>query len=84
MTCTLNWYRRDEETGKRLQIEFKLIKEKPHWKIHRERFEPREDYTPDEQDWEDLLEFMDRQLRRGKVYPADIEIVRRLRNRARE
>jgi hypothetical protein len=84
MTCTLNWYRRDEETGKRQQIEFKLVKEKAQWKIHRERFEPRDTYTPDEQDWDDLLEFMDRQLRRGKVYPKDIEIVRRLRERALE
>jgi hypothetical protein len=83
MTCTLNWYRRDEDTGKRQQIEFKLIKEKPEWKIHRERFEPREPYEPDERDWEDLLEFMDRQLRRGKIYPKDIEIVRRLKERDR-
>jgi hypothetical protein len=83
MTCSLKWYRRDE-FGKRQQIEFKLIREKPEWKIHRERHEPREAYTPDEQDWDELLDFMDRQLRRGKVYPEDLDIVKRLRDRALE
>jgi hypothetical protein len=83
VTCSLSWYRRDED-GKRRQIEFKLIKEKASWKIHRERFEPREAYTPDAEDWETLLEQMQRNLDRGKVYPADIAIVRRLRERAFE
>lgn len=82
MTCTLNWYRRDEASGKRQQIEFKLIRETPHWKIHRERFEPREPYEPDAEDWAELLDFMERNLKRGKVYPEDLDIVRRLRDRA--
>ncbi|MEX0331401.1 MAG: hypothetical protein AB3N64_08270 [Puniceicoccaceae bacterium] len=81
MTCSLSWYRRDE-TGKRQQIEFKLIKEKAHWIIHRERFEPRESYEPDEEDWDTLLEQMDRNLKRGKVYPKDLEIVRRLKEKS--
>ncbi|NDV60879.1 hypothetical protein G0Q06_00265 [Puniceicoccales bacterium CK1056] len=83
MTCSLKWYRRNE-FGKRQQIEFKLIREKPEWKIHRERHEPREVYEPDEQDWDDLLDFMARQLNRGKVYPKDLEIVQRLKERALE
>ncbi len=83
MTCTLSWYRRDEN-GKRQQIEFKLIKEKAFWKIHRERFEPREAYEPEPSDWEALLEQMERNLKRGKVYPADLEIVRRLWRRSED
>ena len=81
MTCSLSWYRRDE-TGKRQQIEFKLVREKPQWIIHRERFEPREPYEPDEEDWEILLEQMERNLQRGKVYPKDLDIVRRLKDQA--
>ncbi|MGC9450510.1 MAG: hypothetical protein ACP5I4_03605 [Oceanipulchritudo sp.] len=79
MTCSLSWYRRDPDSGKRQQIEFKLIREKPHWTIHRERFEPREEYEPDDEDWDTLLDNMERNLRRGKVYPEDLEMVRRLR-----
>lgn len=81
MTCSLSWYRRDE-SGKRQQIEFKLIRENAEWIIHRERFEPRETYEPDEEDWDTLLEQMDRNLKRGKLYPKDIEIVRRLREKS--
>ena len=83
MTCSLSWYRRDEE-GRRQQIEFKLIKEKASWQIHRERFEPRESYEPDGTDWEDLIELMQRNLQRGKIYPQDLEIVKRLRQRAED
>ena len=54
MTCSLSWYRRDE-SGKRQQIEFKLVRENAQWIIHRERFEPREVYEPDEEDWDTLL-----------------------------
>lgn len=83
MTCSLSWYRRDED-GRRQQIEFKLIKEKATWMIHRERFEPREVYTPDAEDWEALLDLMRRNLQRGNVYPEDLEIVQRLWRRERE
>lgn len=83
MTCSLKWYRRDEE-GKRRQIEFKLVREKAQWIIHRERFEPRESHEPDEEDWDTLLEQMERNLRRGKVYPKDLEIVRRLKEKSLE
>jgi hypothetical protein len=80
MTCSLSWYRRDE-TGKRQQIEFKLVRENPQWLIHRERFEPREAYEPDDEDWATLMEQMQRNLQRGKIYPKDMEIVRRLREK---
>jgi hypothetical protein len=81
MTCSLSWYRRDED-GKRLQITFHLIREKADWKVHRRRNEPREAYAPDAEDWEELLAQMQRNLQRGKLYPEDIAIVKRLRERA--
>jgi len=77
MTCSLTWARRDE-SGKRRQIEFKLVRDKARWTIHRERFEPREPYQPDAADWEALLDQMDRNLKRGTIQTRDIEIVRRL------
>ncbi|NBD38874.1 MAG: hypothetical protein GVY10_09925 [Verrucomicrobia bacterium] len=83
MTCSLSWQRRDEE-GKRIQIEFKLVKEKAAWQVHRRRFEPREPYEPETEDWEELLAQMERNLRRGKVYPEDLRLVRRLYARWRE
>jgi len=83
MTCSLSWYRRDE-FGKRQQIEFKLIRENPQWTIHRQRFEPREPYEPDQEDWDTLLEMMQRNLHRGKVYPKDLEIIRRLMEKSLE
>lgn len=78
MTCSLSWYRRNED-GKRQQIEFKLVRENASWIIHRERNEPREDYEPDEEDWDTLIENMQRNLQRGKIYPADLTIVKRMR-----
>ena len=81
MTCQLSWYRRDE-AGKRQQIEFKLVREKAEWKVRRERFEPREVFIPEEQDWETLMEHMERNLQRGKVYPKDVEIIKRLHERS--
>lgn len=81
MTCSVNWYRRNED-GKREQIEFHLVREKPQWTIHRQRNEPREPYTPDEEDWDALLDALDRNLKRGKVYPEDILRVKQLRARS--
>jgi hypothetical protein len=81
MTCSLNWYRRNED-GKREQVEFKLVRDKATWTIHRERNEPRELFEPDSDDWDALLDAMERNLRRGKVYPEDLRIARQLRERA--
>jgi len=81
MTCSLAWYRRDDE-GRKFQIEFQLIREKATWKAKRVRSEPREIYEPEPEDWDELLEQMRRNLQRGKVYPEDIEIVKRLKERA--
>lgn len=81
MTFSLTWHERDPDTGKRMEIAFKLIRDKAHWSIQRDRFEEREPYQPAPQDWETVLDGMERNLKRGKVYPADIEIVRRLQAR---
>jgi hypothetical protein len=80
MSCSLSWYRRNE-FGKREQIEFKLVREKAEWTIHRERYEPRETYEPDDEDWDTLIGNLERNLQRGNVYPADLASVKRLRER---
>lgn len=82
MTCCVQWYRRNDD-GKREQIEFHLVREKATWTIHRERNEPREPYAPLPEDWDALMDALDRNLKRGKVYPQDIQIVRQLRERER-
>jgi hypothetical protein len=82
MTCSLSWYRRDDN-GRREQVEFKLVRDKPEWKLKRERFEPRETFEPAEADWEALIEQMERNLQRGKIYPEDLDIVRKLHERSR-
>lgn len=81
MTCSLNWYRRNEE-GKREQVEFKLVREKASWMVHRQRNEPREAFEPTSQDWDDLIDALKRNLQRGTVYPEDVKRVERLRERA--
>jgi len=81
MSCSLSWYRRNE-SGKREQIEFKLVREKAVWAIHRERYEPREPYEPEEEDWETLIDNLERNLNRGKVYPEDLATVKRLRDKS--
>jgi len=82
VSCQLKWSRRDPETGRRMQIEFSLIREKPEWKVHRVRFEEREPYEPEAEDWDALIEFAERNLKRGKVYPEDLKRLKRLRAEA--
>ena len=79
----LGWSRRDEE-GRKIEISFELVRDKAKWTVHRARNEPREAYTPEEQDWEDLLEVINRHRARGKVTHLDAEIVERLHAKALE
>lgn len=77
MTCSLAWSRKDAE-GKKFQIEFKLVREDASWQAKRVRFEQREVYVPEPEDWVELLAQMRKNLRRGKLYPTDVRIVERL------
>lgn len=77
----LGWTRRDAE-GKKVEILFELVRDKATWKVHRTRHDPREDYTPDAEDWEALLEAATRHAARGKVTAPDLAIVKRLRAEA--
>lgn len=81
MTCSLKWYRRNED-GKREQVEFSLIREKASWRVHRKRNEEREVIEPTDADWDALIDNMQRNLGRGKVYPEDLKLVRQLRQRS--
>jgi len=81
MTFSLGWDRRDE-TGRRVNLEFSLVRDKATWLIRRERGEPRESYAPTREDWDELLEVMERHLARGKVTHEDFRIVTDLRDKA--
>lgn len=81
MTFDVGWNRRDETTGRRININFKLIREDASWIVHRMRHEDREPYKPVERDWEDLFELLDRHLARGKVSHTDYAIVQKLHAR---
>lgn len=80
MTFDLSWSRRDEETGKRIKITFKLVREDGAWIVHRARFESRTDYTPEARDWEDLIDNLQRKAARGNIRQSDIGIVKKLHN----
>ncbi|KAF0095850.1 MAG: hypothetical protein E1N59_626 [Puniceicoccaceae bacterium 5H] len=81
MTFDVGWNRRDDDTGKRVHLTFKLVRQDASWIIHRTRHEPREPHSPDERDWEDLFELLDRHLARGKVSHTDYAIVKKLHDR---
>ncbi|MCD8483158.1 MAG: hypothetical protein LR015_11125 [Verrucomicrobia bacterium] len=66
MTFSLGWDRRDEESGRRVNVEFSLIRDKATWKIRKLRGEPREELKPEESDWQELFEVLDRHQARGK------------------
>ena len=83
MTCSLSWSRRDED-GKKFQIEFKLVRQDLSWIAKRIRYEPRETYKPEAEDWEALMEQMDRNLKRGKVTPEDYKFLKRKAKEALE
>ncbi len=77
MSFTLGWNKRDEE-GRRIKIECSLVRTKLTWKWQSARFEQWELMDPAEEDWERLFDTIQRNLRRGKVDPTDVEYVRRL------
>lgn len=84
MTFSLGWDRRDEETGRRVNLEFCLIRDKATWKVRKLRGEPREVFKPEESDWQELFEVLERHHARGKVTAPDLKTVRALYNRWKE
>ena len=79
MSFEIGWNRRDETTGKRIRIEFKLVRRDVTWKVQRDRYETRETFEPDESDWDELFERLDKHLKRGKVQLPDIKLIHQLR-----
>jgi len=61
-----------------MNLTFKLVRENATWIVHRARFEEREAYQPDDKDWNDLLELLDRYVVRRKVSLSDRVIVQKL------
>ena len=84
MAIELSWRRRDAETRKQMNVEFTLVRENATWIIQRARYEKREPYIPDQQDWDTLFEMLDRHLARNKVSPSDVATVKKLHEKWEE
>lgn len=82
MSFSMGWKKRDED-GKRFKVQCDLVRTDLTWKMKPARFEQWERFTPDENDWEALLETLDRNYVRGKIKPEDITLVRRLQRDGR-
>lgn len=77
MSFSLGWNARDAE-GRRVKMQFDLVRQNFSWKIKPARFERWEVHEPTEQDWEALFEVIDRHLARGKVSHEDSRLIRKL------
>ena len=77
MSTEFGWNRRDEE-NRRIKIKFKLVREKIFWTFQPARYERWEEFKPSDEDWDVVLETMEKNLRRGKVTPEDVKLVKRL------
>ena len=73
----LGWNRKDPE-GNRIHINFILKRGKTKWTVRRSRHTGTEPYTPEHEDWEDLLAVIERHQPRGKVTADDADFVRSL------
>lgn len=78
MSFKVGWYKRNED-GQRVDIHFELIRTNMSWKLRTARFENRETFEPQEEDWDALFEAMERNQARGKITPQDALLVKRIR-----
>jgi len=78
MSTEFGWNRRDEE-NRRIKIKFKLVRDKISWTFQPARYERWEAFEPSEDDWDHAMQLLDNNLKRGKVTPEDIKLVKRIR-----
>ncbi len=74
MPRPIGWIKRDPELGK-LKIEARFFG--PALTFHRQagRFEQWETFTPDEEDWDKLVELAENKFQRGKLKQAQLRII---------
>lgn len=78
MSVSLGWNKRGED-GKRIKVKFTLIQDRLTWKQQIARFEDFTTFQPEAEDWEALLDTVERNYVRGKVKPEDLKLLKRLR-----
>ncbi len=81
MSFTLGWYKRDEE-GRRVKVDFALVREKMTWRLKPARFDQWQTFQPESEDWEALFDAIARYEARGRVDPTDVRLVKRLHREA--
>jgi hypothetical protein len=83
MTFSIGWSRKNE-LGKTERVEFDLVRQKATWRYRPARNEPRQEFDPTTDDWDALMEVVERHLKRGKVTHEDHEILQYLHKRSLE
>lgn len=77
MSFNLGWYKRDED-GRRLKVSCVLIRKDLEWKQKPARFERWEPMEPAHEDWDQLLDSVERNYVRSKIAPPDRDFIARL------
>jgi hypothetical protein len=77
MSFNLGWYKRDED-GKRLKVSCALVRKDLTWKQKPARFEQWVELVPDEEDWQELLQTLERNYARRKISPEDMQLIKRM------
>jgi|TARA_B110000438_G_C15804944_1_gene646857 hypothetical protein len=77
MTFNLGWYKRNEDK-RRLKVSCALVRKDLEWKQKPARFERWEAMEPQPEDWDELLDSVERNYVRRKISPADRELITRL------
>lgn len=77
MSFNFGWYKRDENR-RRLKVSCSLVRKDLEWKQKPARFEQWERMEPGPEDWDELLDSVERNYVRRKVSPADRELITRL------
>jgi len=77
MSLSLGWNKKDAD-GRRIKVQFDLIRTDATWKLKPARHERWEPFSPEDEDWEQLFDVLDRNYARGKIKPEDVTLLRRL------
>ncbi len=72
----LGWWNRDERHGK-YQVHLEVFGQKLRWRRQLARFEPWEDFSPTEEDWDRAIELVENRYQRRLVREDVVRLIRR-------
>lgn len=72
----IGWRRRDAE-GKAYEVEVSFYGGKIRWRHQYKRFDERETYEPDEEDWERLVDAVEKRVKRGLMGEKEMKLALR-------